>query len=202
MEVVLMNHELNIGTISGYSADELVDRIVEVIPVTAVQKEYTKVETLTVGQQESSYSNISVVSNQLQAIGFPLISSTATILPYEYVSVVLSVYFDVSGQVTTTSSYAINFDATYAENTGGSKSLLLGSTSLSTSSISLGFGGNVAMYISYRYPGGYAYKINLSDDWIYANPHAYLNVKSVNGASGTLKARCRYTFESAYGVVR
>ena len=46
-----MAHELNIGTIGGYSADELVNRIVEVIPITAVQKEYAEVTAVANGQQ-------------------------------------------------------------------------------------------------------------------------------------------------------
>lgn len=199
MEVITMAHELNIGTIGGYSADELVNRIVEVIPITAVQKEYAEVTAVANGQQSIGTST-SFGTSKSTAVALSVLDTTK-ILAYEYVSVVLTVIMSVSGTISG-SNYNANCYSSFGFRDDNSNALKINSTNLTSSNVSISFSGTVSFYMSYRYPGGFAYKKNLSDEWIYCEPNAYLTITSDTGISGNLNVTCKYTYTSAYGVLR
>lgn len=210
MEVITMAHELNIGTISGYSADELVNRITASIPSTVVQvqKDYITVTDAFQTEDQTIDRSLSI-GYSANLINYQLVSDVK-LLQYDYVSVVISINGSISGTLTSSTgvyqaygSVSIGDHISSKEEEDEKKNAVLIHSETNThQNVAISLLGNAHFYLRYTQEDGFQIKRKLDDSWLATTPWLYITVRSPNSCTGTLTVKGTYKCLSAYGVLR
>mgnify|MGYP001635350295 CR=1 FL=1 len=187
MEVVLMNHELNIGTIGGYSADELVDRIVEVIPEAGIQKSWNK-DSYTIPEYRVERSILSPylgnVTNHVSSYRYLTDAFRNVVIKYDCVKMTANLSVSISAKTTKTGSSPIKYFVRFGDsaNASGDSSILINSGNSSYTDFSIYAFATFAFYVRSIYDNklniSYQYKISQTDSWKTLEPNITLQLTS------------------------
>lgn len=182
-----MNHELNIGTIGGYSADELVDRIVEVIPEAGIQKSWNK-DSYTIPEYRVESSILSPylgnVTNHVSSYRYLTDAFRNVVIKYDCVKMTANLSVSISAKTTKTGSSPIKYFVRFGDsaNASGDSSILINSGNSSSTDFSIYASTTFAFYVRSIYDNklniSYQYKISQTDSWKTLEPNITLQLTS------------------------